>query len=246
MNKALCKKPFLLLSMLTFSLCLALAPCQTLALSQEDAQRLVKDTKTIDSYLELKGESDYVGKPQNILMAALFGAYDAKMAFAFEQAQRKEEGKKALPANTALFTVNGRSLPANQVLMRDEAPAVFKNLSENFTCFITRDAAALAALYFTGHSVQKHSAPKNAEFLGQTLLNDQGYFVSIDGLGDAPTEAVLQNMTVKGDGFVLTGEVIQVLGDPDEQQKPGSFRLELTPGDVPGCWKRQYSEKAPK
>lgn len=244
MTIADCIKVLPLLSILAVSLSLApAAPGMAADLSQDDAKRLLKDTTTIAAYLELKGESDYANKPENIIKAALFGAYDAKMTCAYEQDQRKEEGKPALPGTTALFAVNGQPVAADQVLRREDAPELFKNLSESFTCFITRDAAALAALHFTGHAVKEHNAPKGDGFLGDTLLDDKGYFVSIDGLGDAATEAVLKNVAPQGDGFVLTGEVVEVMGDPDEKEKPGTFRLELKPGDVPGTWKRQYSEK---
>ncbi len=243
MNSAGIMKFFSLVSVLAVSLSFFLAQSGVAAdLSQDDAKRLLKDTTTIAAYLELKGESDYAGKPENIIKAALFGCYDAKMAFAYAQGERKEAGKPALPATTALFTVNGKAVPANQVLRREDAPDVFKNLPESLTCFMTRDAVALAALHFTGHGIKEHRAPKGDEFFGETRLNDKGYFVSIDGLGDTATESVLKKISPKGDGFVLTGEVIQVMGDPDEHKKPGTFRLELMPGEAPGTWKRQYSE----
>ncbi len=239
-----------ILPMLSFlALSLTFVPakqCRAADLSQQEAEHILEDTATIASYLGLKGESDYVNKPQNIIMAALFGCYDAKMRFHFEQEQRKEAGKQALPGTTPLFTVNGQSVTADQVMTREDNPKLFKKMPDSCTCFITRNAVTLAALQFTGHTVKKHQAPKGNEFFGESILNDKGYFVSIDGLGDAPTEAVLKKVAPRGQGFLLTGEVIEVLGDPDEKKKPGTFRLELTPGDAPGTWKRQYSEKAPK
>lgn len=239
-----CMKILPLLSILAVSLTLApAAPGLAADLSQNEAKRLLQDTTTIAAYLDLKGESDYENKPGNVIKAALFGAYDAKMSFAYEQQRLKEEGKKPLPGNAALFSVNGQPVRADMVLRREDAPDVFKNLSESFTCFITRDAAELAALHFTGHAIKEHSALKGDEFFGDTILNDKGYFVSIDGLGDTATEAVLKKVAPQGDGFVLTGEVVEVMGDPDERKKPGAFRLELKPGDAPGTWKRQYTEK---
>ena len=246
MNTVARLKNFSLLSVLALSLSLLLATSGMAAdMSQAEAKRLLEDTKMIASYLDLKGESDYAKMPQHIIEAALFGCYDAKMQFAYEQEQRKETGKPALPGTSALFTVNGKAVTADQVLRREDAPDLFKNLAESFTCFITRDAVSLAALQFTGHALKKHSVPKGNEFFGDSLLNDKGYFVCIDGLGDAPTEAVLKKVTPQGNGFLLTGEVIEVMGDPEEHKKPGTFRLELTPGDVPGTWKRQYTEKEP-
>lgn len=244
MSIADCIKVLLLLSILAVSLSIApAAPGMAADLSQDDAKRLLDDTTTIAFYLEIKGESDYVGKPQNIIKAALFGCYDAKSAFAYAQEERKEAGKPTLPGTTALFTVNGKAVRADQILRREDAPDMFKNLAESITCFMTRDAVALAALHFTGHALKEYSEPKGDDFFGEVILNDKGYFVSIDGLGDAAKEAVLKKVEPQGDGFVLTGEVVEVMGDPEEHKKPGTFRLELKPGDVPGTWTRQYFEK---
>ena len=232
------------LPILGISISLALAtPIMAADLSPKDAQRLLNDTKMLFSYLGLKGESDYAAKPENIIKAALFGCFDAKMSFNFEQEERKEAGKAALPKTTPLFKVNGKAVTANQVLMRDDAPNLFKNVPESFTCFIVKDAIALGALYFTGHSIKKHTAPKGNELLGDTLLNDKGYYVSIEGLGDAATESELKKIKPQGEGFVLTGKVVEVMDGGEEQNKAKIFRLELKPGEAPGTWKRQYIEK---
>lgn len=236
-----------LLSIMTLLLSLALSTSVMAAdLSQDDAKRLLKDTKTIASYLELKGESDYAGKPQNVIKAALFGCFETKNEFNIAQDTRKEEGKQPLPETAAMFSVNGTDVPANSVLFRHENPNAFKGLSESYTCFITRQAVEIGALRYTGHRITKHVAPKGDEFLGETLLNDKGYFVSIEGLGDAPTSAELKKIEPKGDGFVLTGDVVEEFIDHDEHKKPSTFRLELTPGEAPGAWKRQYSEQVAK
>ncbi|MBO4368502.1 MAG: hypothetical protein J5803_00140, partial [Desulfovibrio sp.] len=152
-------------------------------LSQADAKRLLQDTALIESYLNLKGESDYVGDPLNIIKAALFGAFDAKMSFLYKQENRKEEKKDLLPQNAPLFVVDGKSVTADQVIMRDEASDLFKNLPETCTGFITRNAVELAALYFTGHRIKEHKAPKGDEMLGDTILKENGYYISIEGLG---------------------------------------------------------------
>jgi len=94
--------------------CLALAvlcimPCRAADLPRQEAERILQDTYIIAGYVGLNGESDYAGRPQNVIMAALFGAYDAKMAYVFEQDRRKEAGEKPLPASTPLFTVAGRA-----------------------------------------------------------------------------------------------------------------------------------------
>jgi len=211
-------------------------------LSNDDAKRLLEDTMTISWYMDLNGESDYTEKPLNIIKAALFGAYDAKGTFEYEQEQLAEAGKQAKPANSPLFTIDGRTVTADQIMARDEAPDLFKGLPETFTYFITRDAAELSALRYTGHRIKEHMDPKDEEYLGGTRLTDKGYFVGIDGLGCPATEAELKNVAPNGEGFVLTGKVVEVMGEPEEQNKPWSFRLELTPGDAPGTWKRQLTE----
>ena len=180
---------------------------------------------------------------QNVIKAALFGCFDAKNEFNIEQDMRKEAGKQPLPGTSAMFSVNGTAVPANSVFFRHEAPNVFKGLAKSFTCFITRQAVEVAALRFTGHRITKHVAPKDDELLGETLLNDKGYFVSIEGLGDAPTDAELKKVEPQGDGFLLTGDVVDVFVDGIDHKKPSTFRLVLTPGEAPGTWKRQYVEK---
>ena len=66
--------------------------------------------------------------------------------------------------------------------------------------------------------------------------------MSIDGLGDAATESVLKKVEPQGDGYVLTGDVVEVM----EGGTPGTFRLVLVPGEAPGTWKRRYTEEGTK
>ncbi len=238
------QKHLLCISAAFLCLCAALPACAApgaapAALAQQEAERILQDTFTIAGYVGLKGEADYAGKPQNIIAAALFGAFDAKMEYAFEQDRRKEQGEKPLPASAPLFTVNGRALSPDQVRSRDNAPALFKGLPEQYTTLVSREAVELAALRYTGHAVARHVAPATG-FFGDTILNDKGYFVCIDGLGDLPEEPRLAQVTPRGDGFTLSGEILQIMGD-GEDGGSARFRLELTPGDAPGTWKRQYT-----
>ena len=220
-------------------------PGSAATLPQQEAERLLSDTYTLLCYMDLTGEADYADKPQNVLRAALFGAYDAKMGFAYEQEMRTEAGKPPLPANAPLFSVDGKPLPADQVVRRDEdSTGIFNNLPEEFTCFITKEAVELAAPYFTGHRFGEHVDPGELEGLGRVILNDKGYFVSIDGLGDPGSEPVLKQIEPQGNGFVLTGEIEEYMGDPDETKAAPAFRLELMPGEVPGAWKRQYTQQS--
>ena len=233
-------RPFLLLP----ALCLTLAalcamPCTAAALSRDEAVQILYDTHTIAGYVGLYGEPSYAGKPQNVLAAALFGAYDAKMMFRYQQDQRREEGKKPLPPSSPLFTAGGRSLAASQVLTRDDAPDLFRGLPEQYSAFVSREAAEIAALRYTGHAVKQHAAPAGNEFLGEVILNGKGYFVCIDGLGDLMHEPVLRQLSQKGSGFLLSGDIEQVMGD-EGNAVPDTFTLELAPGDAPGTWKRQY------
>lgn len=217
-------------------------PCRAAELSQKEAQGILEDAFVIAGYTGLHGESDFAGKPGNVIRAALFGAFDAKMACEFERDRLKEEGKPPLPESHPLFVVNGRSLMPDQVLSRGDVPSLFGGLPETYNVFISREAVELAALRYTGHAVSAHEAPGGEGFLGDTLLKEKGYFASIDGLGDLLVEPRLESVTPKGEGFVLAGKLFE----PDESAKPGTFTLELMPGDVAGTWKRQYTEKPGK
>ena len=221
--------------------CLALAlslPSAASALSQKEAEEVLKDTYTIHGYMELNGEKDYAGKPGNVAAAALFGAFDSAMSRMAENDTRKEEGKKPLPKDQPLFTVAGQGLAPGEVVMRDERPALFKGRPEQYNVFISRKACELAALRFTGREITTHVAPKSG-MLADTVLTDKGYFVCIEGLGDLGQEPVLKKVEPKGSGFVLTGVLEQVMDEPGA--KPGHFKLVLAPGDQPGTWKRQFS-----
>ncbi len=234
---------FYLLPVLALLLSLVLITSGMAAdLSQDEAKRILEETKTIASYVGLTGEEDYEGKPENVIRAALFGCTDAKAVFDAVQGERKEAGKPPLPGSTALFSVNGKAVTANNVLRRDDAPDKFKGVPDGFTCFVPRHAVELSALHFTGHQIKKHVAPKDDELFGNVILNDKGYFVSIDGLGDAATESVLKKVEPQGDGYVLTGDVVEVM----EGGTPGTFRLVLVPGEAPGTWKRRYTEEGTK
>ena len=48
-------------------------------LSREGAESLLRDTFTIAAHTGLNGGSDYAGRPENIIGAALFGAFNARM-----------------------------------------------------------------------------------------------------------------------------------------------------------------------
>lgn len=210
---------------------------QSAELSFDEASRIVQDTFTIWLYVGVKDEADYA-KPENVIRAALFGAYDARTGFDYKQAMKKDEGEKPAPLSAPLFSVGGRSVAARQVVLQEDKPALFKGLPTvkmewgemPYNVHIDRQTVELAALRFTGRAVTKHIAPKDVH------LNEAGYFMLIDGLGDTGREPQLARVEPRGTGYVLSGTLKNEMGDgqPDE-----SFRLSIAPGDAPGAWRRE-------
>ncbi|MBQ6657054.1 MAG: hypothetical protein IJM64_07215 [Ottowia sp.] len=212
-------------------------------LSFDEASRIVQDTFTIWLYEGVKDEADYA-KPENIIRAALFGAYDARAGFNYEQAMKKVKGEASAPLSTPLFSVGGRSVAAQQVVLQEDKPALFKGLPSvkmewgeaSYNVHLDRQTVELAALRFTGRTVAKHTAPKDV------YLNEAGYFTLIDGLGDAGREPQLARVEPRGKGYVLSGTLKNEMddGQPDE-----SFHLSIVPGDAPGTWRREALSLTP-
>ncbi|MBQ7618002.1 MAG: hypothetical protein IJS50_03930, partial [Desulfovibrio sp.] len=125
------------------------------------------------------------------------------------------------------------------VLYRDDAPELFTDIPDEYTVLIRRHAAELAALRYTGHKIKEHRATKDKEF--PSMLNDLGYFVAIEGLGDLASEELLKTIEANANGFLLQGEIRAVMDDTDEH--PSTFSLSLSQGEVEGTWRRQYEEK---
>ena len=222
-------------------LCAAALSAQAAELGQADALRIVNDTLTLKIYVGVADERDFQDKPEHVIAAALFGAYDAKSAYDFEQNERREKGE-AVTAGP-LFSVDGRDLAPDQVRDAYEDPSFFEGLPSPpalpdmppdavipYNIFVSRQAVELAALRFTGHRVTDHKAPEG------DLLEDRGYFTVIDGLGDSGKEAKVEKITPKGEGFTLSGTIANHM--EDEGPKSYAFTLELIPGDAPGTWKR--------
>lgn len=226
-----------------FALCALMAAATTVlaapaALSRREAEKVLQETFAVATYVELNGEEDYAGRPQEIIRAALFGAFDALMERLAEQDQRKARGEPPLPAHAPLITVARRSIPADRVLLRSASPAAFRGLPEQYTVFADRKAVELAALRYTGHAVTRHMAPGGKGYLGDTILNDGGYYMNIGELGEAAEEPRLRTIMPRGAGYVLRGDLVQLF--KDAKRPPAAFTLELTPGDAPGTWKRRY------
>ncbi|MBO7410371.1 MAG: hypothetical protein J6T92_00450 [Ottowia sp.] len=218
-------------------------PLKEVELSLAEAKRIVQDTFTIWLYVGVKDEADYA-RPENIIRAALFGAYDARAGFNYEQAMKKDKGEAPAPLSTPLFSVGGRSVTAQQVVLQEDKPALFKGVppvktewgEAPYNVHLDRQTVELAALRFTGRAVTKHTAPKDVH------LNEAGYFMLIDGLGDSFREPQLARVEPRGKGYVLSGTLNNEMddGQPDE-----SFRLTLAPGDAPGTWRREALSLTP-
>lgn len=217
-------------------------------LDRAEAERIVNDTLTLKIYVGLADEKDFREKPESVIVAALFGAFDAKSAHDFEQNERKEKGEAATDA--PLFTVDGQALAADQVRDSYADPKFFEGLptppaapdmpedaAMPYNIFVSRQAVELAALRFTGRRITEHKAPEG------DFLDERGYFTVIDGLGDSGKEAKLEKVTPKGDGYTLTGTIANYMDD--EGPKSYAFTLELIPGDAPGTWKRAAFETKP-
>ena len=227
------------------ALCLAaVQPAQAAGLSKADAEAVLMDTYTIRTYVGLSGEKDYAGKPENVLRAALFGAYSALSARMYEQESRQEAGKPPLPESEPVISAGGLSAGMDQFASASANPDFFKGRPEQCTAFISRRAAEVAALHYTGHVLDKHMAlPSGDETFG-AVLDEKGYCVDIEGLGDFFETLALKKIEPAGDGFVLTGVVEP--GPEEESTAPVNFKLVLTPGDKPGTWRRQYTDASGK
>ena len=202
-----------------------------------EARRIVQDTFTTWQYVGVNDDTGYA-VPENVIRAALFGAYDARVGFDYEQSQKKEKGEKPAPLTALLFSVGTRSVTARQVVLQADNPVLFEGVppvrmewgEASCNVFIDRQTVELAALRFTGRAVTKHIAPKNA------LLTEAGYFVLFDGMGDSGLEVQLERVERSENGYVLTGTLKNLMGDKPPVE---SFRLSLVPGDTPGAWKRE-------
>ena len=59
-------------------------PCRAADLSRQEAEGILQDTHTIAGYMEIAGETDYAAKPDDVIAAALFGAFGGTLGmFAF-------------------------------------------------------------------------------------------------------------------------------------------------------------------
>ena len=233
-----------------FALCLCAATASAASARAEElafaeAERIVRDSFALWFYAGLKDEADYE-KPENVIRAALFGLYDARAGFDYEQWEKKERGEAPAPLSTPLFTVDGRSVAAGRVVRDEDNPALFADAPRvkmewgEMPCnvAIDRQTVELAALRFTGHAVKTHVAPEGAFLKGET------YFTLIDGLGDTGQEPVLERIDPDGAGYLLSGTLKSPMAADDWPD--ASFVLKIMPGDAPGTWKRARLDTAPK
>ena len=209
-------------------------------LDQAEATQIMADTITISGYLALKGEESYKDKPQNVLRAAIFAAYNAKMEFNLEQSVRKEDGEELLPPTSTIFAVGGKKFLPDDVLSREDNPELFEGIPEQYGVFVTKNGVELAALQFTGHKVSHPQKLECEGFLCDSIPNSKGYYANIEGLGDLGVEPELMNVQETKNGFILEVKLVQTMGE--ESEAPKFIRLELTPGEAPGTWKTKYLE----
>ena len=232
-------KNFILMILLT--LCLLGVGAQVKAadvLKKTTAEQIVKDTYLLVGYMGLKGEADYA-VANNIIKAALFGAFDARARFDLEQETRQEEHKKPLPQTSPLFHVQNKAVRAQDVVFRDQQESFFKGLPEECNVFVSLEASELAALRFTGHKIANHASfkDKGELGLGDVRLAKNGYYFTVEGLGDLPMEPELRAIKPKENGYVLTGILNPTM---DDGQKERTFTITITPGEVKGTWLRSF------
>lgn len=252
----LCMRAFFLLPSSLFCsftlLALVAAPASSAAgvLERAQAEQILQDTHSAMSYAGVAVEADF-RKPENIVAAARWGAYDAKAGLQFAREQRREKGLP--PGPDIILGVNGKKLGPEAGQSPDEAPARFQGLPQAqlfdeppnngsgsrtpYNVFVSREAAELAALRYTGHTLPADAVPRGILAAG-VLAREEGYFFVVDGIGDNGREAVLDSITPKGEGYVLSGTLRDYFGDEGGGSKKTSFTLELAPGDAPGTWKR--------
>lgn len=124
-----------------------------------------------------------------------------------------------------------------QAELFDEPPNNGSGSRTPYNVFVSREAAELAALRYTGHTLPADAVPRGILAAG-VLAREEGYFFVVDGIGDNGREAVLDSITPKGEGYVLSGTLRDYFGDEGGGSKKTTFTLELAPGDAPGTWKR--------
>lgn len=153
----------------------------------------------------------------------------------------QEEGKPPLPDSVPVISAGGMSVGKDQFVRFKDDPAFFKGRPERCSVFFTRKAAEAASLRYTGRVLGAHmSLPfRSDDDTFGAVLEEKGYYLEIDGLGDYFETLHLKKVEPHESGFVLTGEIEP---GPDDDSPVKDFRIVLTPGDRPGTWRRQYTE----
>ncbi|MBQ7617955.1 MAG: hypothetical protein IJS50_03685, partial [Desulfovibrio sp.] len=85
---------------------------KNLSLTPKEAEEILQDTFTIAGYVGLNGEKDYLTLEENIIRAALFGAFDAKNTYSFELNESQEENKT--PPSKVLFKIGQEEVLENE------------------------------------------------------------------------------------------------------------------------------------
>ena len=123
----------------------------------------------------------------------------------------------------------------------EDNPELFEGIPEQYGIFINKKAAELAALRFTGHKLTNHQKLTGECFLCDTIFKNNGYYLSIEGLGDIDVEPELQSVQEQNNTFILEVKLVQVMDG--ENEAPKIIHLQLNPGEVNGTWKINYIEK---
>ena len=219
--------------------CLALLPALSASgaeLSRQEAEALLDASFSLSAAAGLADEGDFAGKPENVILAGLYCAWDAKHAWQAAQDRRADPQAPVIKAGKAQA---GRS---EIEVDRARRPALFRGRPEKYTAFASRRAVELAALTCTGHAVKEHRAPAGEGFLGDTLLDARGYFYAIGGI-EVPIESPrLLEMKKRDGGYVLTGSIVRNEYSANPGARVGTFELVLAPGDAPGAWKRRWTK----
>ena len=234
-------------------------------MSKEEAVEILRDTITI-TYNSLPDESRF-DNSDNVIKAALFGAFEAKANFKSKMLPAKEKGQTVTQSNV-LFQVGEEIFYADQVTTQSESPEIFRNIPkpENapdyYTDFISKRAVELAALRYTGHKITKHSAPKNmwlndkgyfnyfshmqSYINPHILINEKGYLIIIEEIGIKMTFKLME-VIPKNDGYVINALLTQYdYNHSNNEPESIVVKLELIPGDVAGTWKRKaFTAKRP-
>ena len=197
------------------------------AMNAAEAESIFNDSFTIWAFVGARAvqDAELEKNPELLRDITLFWVYDAIMTL--ESAP--EAGDDGI-----ILSFNGQELRADQAASRYSRAELFQGIPDRYNFFVSRQAAEMASLWLTGRKLIHRNFPANPEgmFWGGVLLDDRGYWFTVDGVGDPMREPLLQDFYADGDGWILKGQILE------EGEEPQEAELRLSPGDAPGTWKR--------